>query len=111
MRDRIFYPLAFALAGAFVFMALQPYAERLPSGAVSGGGRNAEDVTISGVELYRFVAGELPGVSIDIGTGPDGAGEVLRIVRRQPITRIPASALISFWRRTSSMQWNRARSR
>jgi len=80
MRDRFFYPLAFALAGAFVFMALQPYSERLPSGAVSGGGRNAEDVTISGVELNRFVVGELAGISMDI-VATEGGEQVLRIDR------------------------------
>ena len=82
MRDRIFYPLAFALAGAFVFMALQPYAERLPSGAVSGGGRNAEDVTISGVELNRFVVGEIGGVAMDIVTPAEGGEPVLKIDRQ-----------------------------
>ncbi len=80
MRDRIFYPLAFALAGAFVFMALQPYAERLPSGAVSGGGRNAEDVTISGVELNRFVVGEVGGIGMDVVATGEG-NPVLRIDR------------------------------
>jgi hypothetical protein len=82
MRDRIFYPLAFALAGAFVFMALQPYSERLPSGAVSGGGRNAEDVTISGVELNRFVVGEIGGVAMDIVTPAEGGEPVLKIDRQ-----------------------------
>lgn len=81
MRDRIFYPLAFALAGAFVFMALQPYAERLPSGAVSGGGRNAEDVTIAGAELNRFVVGEIGGVSMGIVPAASGGELVLRIDR------------------------------
>lgn len=86
MRDLIFFPLAAALAGAFVFLALDPYGERLPSGPVSGGGRNAEDITITGVELNRFVAGENGGVSIAI-TKPAGAdAPILRIDREANAT-------------------------
>lgn len=85
MRDILFFPLAAALAGAFIFMALDPYGERLPSGPVSGGGRNAEDVTISGPELNRFVVGEGGGVTIDIGKAGDG-DVILRIDREASAT-------------------------
>ncbi|OYW89467.1 MAG: hypothetical protein B7Z22_00025 [Hyphomonas sp. 32-62-5] len=86
MRDILFFPLAAALAGAFVFIALDPYGERLPSGPVSGGGRNAEDILISGVELNRFVVGEGGGVTIDVGEAA-GAGEAtLRIDREASAT-------------------------
>ncbi len=85
MRDILFFPLAAALAGAFIFMALDPYGERLPSGPVSGGGRNAEDVTISGAELNRFVVGEGGGVTIDIGKAGDG-DVILRIDREASAT-------------------------
>lgn len=72
MRDFLFYPLAAALAGAFVFVALDPYAERLPRGPVSAGGRDVEDVTVSGLELNRFITGQELSVSIDVRTAPDG---------------------------------------
>ena len=35
MRDRLFFPVAAALAGAFILMALNPFGERLPTGPVS----------------------------------------------------------------------------
>lgn len=80
MRDFLFFPLAAALAGAFVFVALDPYAERLPSGPVSGGGRNALDVTIEGKELHRLVVGELGGFEIELFS-PEGGAAFLRIDR------------------------------
>ncbi len=86
MRDILFFPLAAALAGAFVFMALDPYGERLPSGPVSGGGRNAEDVLITGPELNRFVVGEGGGVAIDIGKAADGEDIILHIDREASAT-------------------------
>lgn len=82
MRDVLFYPLAAALAGAFIFVALDPYAARLPSGPVSAGGRNVEDVTVSGVELHRFVTGEETGVSIDV-RGAGDSGETVLWIDRQ----------------------------
>lgn len=72
MRDFLFYPLAATLAGAFIFVALDPYAARLPSGPVSAGGRNVEDVTVSGVELNRFITGEEMSISIDLRAAADG---------------------------------------
>jgi hypothetical protein len=79
MRDRFFFPLAATIAGAFVLMALQPWADRPPSGPVSAGGRNAEDITVSGEELHRFVPGNYDGIAI---VTPAGGGEpVLRITR------------------------------
>jgi hypothetical protein len=70
MSDKLFFPLAFLLAAAFVLLALNPLADRPPSGPVSGGGRNAEDITIVGPELHRFVAGNLGRLEI---APPDGA--------------------------------------
>ena len=86
MRDILFFPLAAALAGAFVFIALDPYGERLPSGPVSGGGRNAEDVSISGAELNRFLVGASGGVTIDIGKAADDGQIILRIDREASAT-------------------------
>jgi hypothetical protein len=80
MRDRIFFPLAAALAGAFVFMALNPLAERLPTGPVSGGGRNVMDLTVTGDELHRFVAGNYNG--IDFVRAADGQPALLRLTRK-----------------------------
>lgn len=77
MQDRYFFPLAAAVAGAFIFTAIQPFADRPPRGPLSGGGRNAEDVTAQGDELHRFVPGNYNG--LDIIETPEG--KVLRITR------------------------------
>jgi hypothetical protein len=62
-----------------VVTALQPFADRPPSGPASGGGRNAEDLTISGEELHRFVPGNYDGLAIL--EPPDGSAPILRITR------------------------------
>ena len=77
MQDRYFFPLAAVVAGAFIFTAIQPFADRPPSGPLSAGGRNAEDVTAQGDELHRFVPGNYNG--LDIVDTPEG--KVLRITR------------------------------
>jgi len=79
MRDRYFFPLAATLAGAFVLTALQPFVDRPPRGPASGGGRNAEDITIEGRELHRFVPGNFDGTAIV--TPPEGGAPVLRITQ------------------------------
>jgi len=79
MRDRYFFPLAAALAAAFVLTALQPFVDRLPTGPCSAGGRNAEDVTCAGKELHRFVPGSFDGITYI--TPPDGGAPFLRITR------------------------------
>jgi hypothetical protein len=81
MRDYLFFPIAALVAGLFVFVALEPYAERLPSGPVSGGGRNAQDVTVSGDELNRIILGETAGSTLDL-IRPDGGAAFLRIDRQ-----------------------------
>jgi hypothetical protein len=80
MRDYIFFPLAAILAGVFILMGLQPWAERVPSGPVSCGRcANPEDRTVEGNELHRFVPGNYNGLKI---VTPDGGGApVLRITR------------------------------
>jgi len=85
MRDVLFFPLAAMLAGAFVFVALDPYAERLPSGPVSAGGRNALDLTVEGKELNRVVIGDLPGLDMDL-VSPEGGAAFLRIDRQASAT-------------------------
>ena len=80
MRDRLFFPLAFILASSFVLMALQPFAQRVPSGPVSGGGRNAEDVTVKDAELYRFQPGNFDSIRVIPASDKDPA--VLRITRQ-----------------------------
>lgn len=76
MSDRLFFPLAGAVASAFIFLALDPFADRPPRGPVSGGGRNAEDITVQGRELHRFLPGDAGGLSIE-----DGPQPVARITR------------------------------
>lgn len=85
MRDLFFFPLAAALASTFIFVALDPNAERLPSGAVSGGGRDAQDLTVQGTELNRFTIGNLKGVSLQL-VRPDGGEPFLRIDRQASAT-------------------------
>lgn len=80
MRDRLFFPLAFVLASSFILMALQPFAERVPSGPVSGGGRNAEDVTIKDAELHRFQPGNYDSIQIIPASGESPT--LLRITRQ-----------------------------
>lgn len=72
MRDFLFFPLAAALASTFIFVAVDPLASRLPTGPVSGGGRNAEDVIVQGEELNRFVSGRMAGMNMDVVTPADG---------------------------------------
>jgi hypothetical protein len=79
MTDRLFFPLALFIAATLVFLALQPFAERPPTGPLSGGGRNAEDVLASGEELHRFLPGETGGLTIEPGSA--GEGVLLRINR------------------------------
>lgn len=81
MRDHLFFPVSALLAAAFVFVALDPYAERLPSGPVSGGGRDAQDVTIAGNELNRLIVGETGGASLDL-VRPEGGEAFMRIDRQ-----------------------------
>lgn len=81
MRDQLFFPLAAFVAGLFVFTALDPYAERLPSGPVSGGGRNAQDVTVSGDELNRLILGGTAGFTLDL-MRPEGGAAFVRIDRQ-----------------------------
>ncbi len=81
MRDRVFFPLAFILASAFIFMALQPFADRPPTGPLSCGNcPNKEDITASGRELNRFLPGTNRGT--ELVTPPGGTGPVLRITRQ-----------------------------
>ncbi|MBI1339168.1 hypothetical protein GC169_03000 [bacterium] len=79
MPDYIFFPLSVLVASLFVFMAIDPLSERPPSGPVSGGGRNAEDVTVRTQELYRFVVGDVGTIDIFV---PEGETEqVIRFTR------------------------------
>jgi hypothetical protein len=64
MSDKLFFPVAFLLAGLLVFFAIDPLADRPPRGPVSGGGRVATDITIAGDELQRFVPGKIGGIEI-----------------------------------------------
>jgi hypothetical protein len=78
MPDRLFFLIAAAIAGLMVFIALEPYANRAPRGPLSGGGRNAEDITVRGPELNRFLAGEFGTIQIET---PEGGDAIVRIVR------------------------------
>lgn len=62
MRDRLFFALAALLAALFVLVALNPFAERLPTGPVSAGGRDVMNVEVAGMELHRFDSGGASGL-------------------------------------------------
>jgi hypothetical protein len=64
MSDKLFYPAAALLAGLLVFLAIDPLASRPPRGPVSGGGRDATDITVAGEELHRFLPGKIGGIVI-----------------------------------------------
>jgi hypothetical protein len=77
MTDRIFFPATAAAAGLFALLALQPWSDRPPSGPVSGGGRDAQDITVEGRELYRLRTGEAG--EIRIVSGESGAPVAARL--------------------------------
>ena len=79
MSDKLFFSLTLILAAAFVFLALNPLAVRSPSGPVSGGGRDATDITVAGPELHRFVSGNLG--RLEIAPPDEGGAPVLHISR------------------------------
>jgi hypothetical protein len=80
MRDRLFFPFAFIVACAFIFMALNPFAERVPSGPVSAGGANQEDVTVKDEQLHRFQPGNFD--SIEIVKASGDTPTLVRITRQ-----------------------------
>lgn len=57
MPDRLFFPLAALLALVFVVVAMEPWADRPPTGPVSAGGRNPQDITVAREQLHRFRTG------------------------------------------------------
>lgn len=63
MPDSLFFPASALLAGLLVLLALQPFAERPPSGPISAGAGNAEDVTVQGEQLHRFLPGDVGGIT------------------------------------------------
>ena len=69
MRDRLFFPLAFVLASSFILMALQPFAVRVPTGPMSAGAGNAEDVTAKDADLHRFQPGNYESLQIIPASG------------------------------------------
>ncbi len=81
MPDSLFFPLSALVAAGFVFLALQPFADRPPTGPVSAGNRNAEDILVEGRELHRFVPGTIGGLSILSEETDEPGQEVLRITR------------------------------
>ncbi|WP_321487929.1 hypothetical protein [uncultured Hyphomonas sp.] len=57
MKDRIFFPLALLAAAGMVGIAVMPGVGRLPSGAVTGDGKDYSEITVSGAYLNKIVAG------------------------------------------------------
>lgn len=57
MGDRFFYPTALFLAGLIVFLAIRPALGALPTGPVSVGNLQYDNVTVEGVDLNRIETG------------------------------------------------------
>ncbi|MEM1105890.1 MAG: hypothetical protein AAGH87_05825 [Pseudomonadota bacterium] len=57
MRDKVFFPLVFVLAAALIGLALSPQIGALPTGPVSVGDLNYNEVDVDGLELNRMLAG------------------------------------------------------
>ena len=70
MRDILFFPLTAALCAGLIYLALAPFQDRPPSGAMSGGAIDADRsrIVVQDADLYRFVAAG-PG-DIEIVDGP-----------------------------------------
>ena len=58
MPDKVFFPLAALLAGLLIFLALDPFSERIPYGPMSAAGVNVHDMTVEGINLHRFTFGK-----------------------------------------------------
>lgn len=56
MSDRVFFPIAGALAALLVLLALQPAFGALPTGPVSVGDMNYNEVEVAGLQLNRIRA-------------------------------------------------------
>ena len=69
LPDPIFYPLIAMLAGGMIFLAMEPFKERKPSGPLSAGAANALDLSVSGDELYRFRAGRVGEITLQADDG------------------------------------------
>jgi len=57
MPDKLFFPLTVVLAGLLIFMALRPAMGALPTGPVSVGDLNYNQVTVDDIQLNRISAG------------------------------------------------------
>lgn len=72
MPDSLFFSAAALFAGILVLMALQPFADRAPSGPISAAQGSAEDITVDGDQLRRFLPGDVGGITFEDG----GDGEI-----------------------------------
>lgn len=57
MKDRIFFPIAFLLAGGLVLLAMLPTLGKLPTGPLDAGGTDYSTVLAEGKNLHRIIAG------------------------------------------------------
>jgi hypothetical protein len=57
MKDRIFFPLALLVAAGMVAIAIAPGIGRLPTGAVTGDGKDYSVITIRDAYLNKVIAG------------------------------------------------------
>ncbi|MFC7291663.1 hypothetical protein [Hirschia litorea] len=64
MSDKYFFSACVLLGTFLVLMALSPWSDRLPTGAMSAANLNAHDLLIADRDLNRFEAGEVGKVSL-----------------------------------------------
>ena len=86
LPDQLFFPIVVLLAVTMVVLALRPFADRKPSGPVSGAGRDALNLTIEGDELYRWALGRPTHEVLDV------FGQLLRVfsaASKSSVTSLP----------------------
>lgn len=77
MGDKFFFPLIILFAGGLVGLALSPQLDALPSGPVSVGDMNYNQVVVEGVELNRMLAGGEAAVTLERNGLTDAALEIV----------------------------------
>ena len=69
MKDRIFFPLALLVAAGMVALAVAPGIGRLPTGPVTGDGRDYSQITVADKYLNKIVAGGNAVTRLEDGPG------------------------------------------
>ena len=102
MSDRFFFPLAAVMAALLVLLALQPAFGALPTGPVSVGDMDYNEVEVSGLQLNRMRAGGDAVIELVRDNGPPHlrietlAGQLLEDPLRGPHFELAADLEVQF---------------